>query len=136
MPAALDKLELTNVGPVVKVNGTPFKSVNVSTNPTLVNVTFPVFSTVIVYVIVSPKLAPAGPTSVLIAELFSAIILGDSVVVSVALFCSSIHKLSGCVIITLYTFPLSPVTSEIVKSAVFVPLYTPVSDKFIPFSCH
>ena len=86
-------------------------SSNVSTIPTPSKVTFPVLVTVIVYSTVSPKLAPAGATSLVIATVLTASILGSSkIIVSVgsSSVLPSVSSPSSLVSSTLVSAGLSP----------------------------
>ena len=72
-------------------------------------------------------------------KLSSNAVIVYKITVSVALFCSSTHKLFECVITKLYTLPSKPVTSDIFKVDVLKLLYTPPSiipSISVPFLCH
>ena len=129
MPSALPASALTNVGPV-NTNGLPLASTNVSVKATLVKVTFPVFSTVIVYVSSSPKLAPAGATSLLIATVLTVSILGASGISNgVTSFVGSASLLSP------FTPSISFVSSVAGSTTVVVPSDSvPVSDTSVTSS--
>ena len=67
MPSADAPSVEVNEGPVVNASAPPSASINVSVSVIASTVTLPVFSTVIVYVIVSPRSVPSAADAVLIS---------------------------------------------------------------------